>query len=306
MEDSTERVQYEKMMAFLEKNLSFLKGTVYAAYGIFGVLAIIFTFFFFKDRNEMQAERTALQVAYNEKVKQSKEEMDELKTKSQEIINKTQIEAQDEIFSIKKSANLEIGSLKKSADNKIESFTTSANDFIHVETKRLVSNELKTEKVQKIIETQATGIIQTQVSSLVTNEVQKQSKSLVKINSWLVQFSQGSYYTNREHLENFEGWLNKEFPDINDQYRVRELNYQITNNYNNECVIRAFKIIDSKTINDFDKEISESDTNKEKIEKLKRKISQTDNLYDRCTRIQLISILTGKDSYFRCFESFRY
>jgi F0F1-type ATP synthase membrane subunit b/b' len=302
MEDSTEKIQYEKMMAFFEKNLSFLKGTVYAAYGIFGVLAILFTFFFFKDRNEMQAERTALQVAYNEKVKQSKEEMDELKIKSQEIINKTQSEAKEEISSIKKSANSEISSLKKSADKKIETFTTSANDFIHIETKRLVGNELKTEKVQKIIATQATGIIQTQVNGLVINEVQKQAKNLVKINSWMTQFTQGSFYANREHLENFNAFLVKEFPDINDQYTVRQISSEIERNYETECFVKANTIVESQKFNDYDKDISDLSTNKEKIEILSNKLYRPDNLHDICTRKHLIGILQGRKFEYRCFN----
>jgi F0F1-type ATP synthase membrane subunit b/b' len=305
MEDSTEKIQYEKMMAFLEKNLSFLKGTVYAAYGIFGVLAVLFTFFFFKDRSEMQAERTALQVAYNEKVKQSKEEMDILKTKSQEIISKTQSEAQEEISSVKKSANSDIDGLKASADKKIESFTSSANDFIHIETKRLIGNELKTEKVQKIIETQATGIIQTQVNGLVTDEVQKQAKSLVKINSWMTQFAQGSFYANQEHLENFNAYLVREFPNINDQYTVRQISREIERNYETECFIKASTIVESQKFNDYDKDISDLSTNTEKIEILSNKLYRPDNLHDVCTRKHLIGILQGKKFEYRCFNSYR-
>jgi hypothetical protein len=302
MQQSAEQIQYEKLMSFFKLILNW---TVTIFIFLLGIIAT----FFYSDRQSMDAEkreliaeRTALQVAYNQKVIELGKDIDGLKIKSQETINSTKNDTQEKISILQKTSSDEIKNLKDLASNEISDIKVSASKVANQETAKQVANVFQQGKVKKLLEDKVVK----ESEGLITEVFQQKSKSLVKINSWMVQFSQGSFYSNRDHIQNFEGWINKEFPDSDDQLTVRRINYQITDNYNSECFLRAVKIINSKTINEYDKDISENDSNKVKIEKLISKINQTDNLYDRCTKIQLISILSGEGSSYRCFDSFRY
>lgn len=294
---STEEIQYEKLTSFFEKLVKWISI-------VFSLLVGIFGFVFFQDRNSMQEERTALQVAYNLKVEGLEKDIAELKTRSQETINKTQIETQTEISNLKKSANGQIIDLKSNANSEISTIKIAANDLALKETAKQVANVFKEDKIQKIIESKATDAIQEKIPDIVSTQLSSQAENIIKINSWASLFRQGNYNENREHLRNFDFWLDKEFKRTEDKQRVIKLNYEIKSEYNYECTSKSFSI-DLKNLHSYFKDIPENSTNEKIISILTNKIETgRDNLHDRCLMIQVLARITG-NSYW-CFDDFRY
>jgi hypothetical protein len=296
---STEEIQYEKMMIFLEKLLKY--GSIVFT-TVFSTLVITFGVLFFQDRKSMQEERTAMQESYNNKVKSLEEQINALKVQSQETINQTQNKTESEILAFKKSANGEVTNVKNNANSEISKIKISATDLALKESAKQVDNVFKQDKIQKIIENKATDAIQEKIPELVTTQINAQSEGILKIASWASMYRQGSFYDNLNHLRNFEVWLNEEFKDPDYKQRVRNLNYQIEQEYNNEARARVWSI-DLEKLHLYDKDIPEKATHKEAADIIQSKIYSGENLHTRCERIHLLNKLLGTS--YRCFDSFR-
>ena len=292
---STEEIQYEKMLAYWEKLLKYCGGA-------FSILGVTFGVLFFQDRAALKDDMKEMKDKYNEKVIILGKQIDDLKNQSQATINATQTKTESEIISFKKLASGEVTNVKNNANKEISKIKISATDLALKESAKQVANVFKQDKIQKIIENKATDAIQEKIPELVTTQLNNQAEGILKISSWASMYRQGSYYDNLDHLKNFEVWLNEEFKDPIYQQKVRNLNYQIEREYNNEAISKIW-LMDLDNLNQYDKDIPEKASRKEAANIIQSKIYSQDNLHTRCERIQLLNKLLGTS--YRCFDSFK-
>jgi hypothetical protein len=292
---STEEIQYEKMLAFWEKLLKYCAGA-------FSILVITFGVLFYQDRSALKEDMKEMKDTYNEKVTNLGKQIDDLKNQSQETINETQNKTESEITAFKKLASGEVTNVKNNANSEISKIKISATDLALKESAKQVDNVFKQDKIQKIIENKATDAIQEKIPELVTTQINAQSEGILKIASWASMYRQGSYYDNQNHLKNFEVWLNEEFKDPIYQQKVRNLNYQIEREYNNEAMSKIWSI-DLEKLHQYDKDIPDNASKKEAADIIQSKIYSGENLHTRCERIHLLNKLLG--TAYSCFDSFR-
>lgn len=288
--ESTEKMQYEKLIGFFEKLVTWT--SVYLTF-----LISLFGYLFYSDRQSyqeektaIQTEKTAIQVAYNVKIADLTAEMNEFRARSNETILKTTTKTEQQITDLKSSANATITKIK-----------ISTNDLATQETERQLKFFFQQDRIQEILEKKVNQELKESVDVLVKSEIQQSSKSIIKITQFATQLSVGNYYANRDVINSFSTWASKEFPNYEDRQVVEKIYYETMREYDSQYFNLSYSY-DLKNLNTFDKNIPLEATKEEVIKILERRLYLPENLHNRCLTIHILNRLTNRSV--RCFEPF--